>query len=412
MNIVEKRRNNLISILYFTAVFVLYYFFMKYAFWIAAPFIFAFLFALVMQSPIRFISKKTKAKRSFIAVFLVFLILCCIFGLAFFAGYKLFGEFRSFGTYIISKINDLPNTIETVKNWIINFIDFLPDKMEASIASTLNGFTSSFIEAYTKEGWAALTPSGLTENFDMSILTTPLDGIWSTAKKIPTVFAAVLISIIACFFLTADYDKLSTLVKNNISEEHEALIVKCKHLFFDIIGKMVKSYATIIFVTFCEVAIGLNILSFTGVYNGEYILVISICTALLDILPVFGTGTVLIPWAIISFFSKNFGMGIGLLILYAVITVIRQILEPRLVAMNVGIPPIFTLAGMYLGLQLFGFIGLFGLPITFVLVKMLNDEGIIHLWGREKDSKSTANADEITARTPPETANCQKINKN
>lgn len=400
MNIVEKRKQNLITICYFTVVFVLYYFFMKYAFWVVAPFIFAFLFALVMQSPIRFLSKKTKAKRSFVAVFLVFLILSAVFGLVFFAGYKLFGEFRAFGTYIIGKLNDLPNTIETVKNWIIGFIDFLPDKMENTIASALNGFTSTFIETYTKEGWAALTPSGITENFDMSIITTPLDGIWSTAKKIPALFAAVLIAIIACFFLTADYDKLSTLIKSNISQEHEALLVKCKHLFFDIIGKMVKSYATIIFVTFCEVAIGLNILSFTGVYSGEYILVISICTALLDILPVFGTGTVLIPWAVISFFSKNIGLGIGLLILYALITVIRQILEPRLVAMNIGIPPIFTLAGMYLGLQLFGFIGLFGVPVTFVLVKMLNDEGIIHIWGREKSPESNNEDAEKTEQEP------------
>lgn len=408
MNIVEKRRQALINIAFFSIIFVAYYFFMKYAFWVAAPFIFAFLFALIMQKPIRFISKKTRAKRSFVAVFLVVLILSAVFGLVFFAGYKLFGEFRDFGTYIIGKFNDLPNTIETVKNWIINFIDFLPDKIETSIASTLNGFTETFIEAYTKEGLAALTPTGMKENFDMSIITTPLDGIWTTAKKIPALVTAVLIAIIACFFITADYDKLATLVKSNISEEHEAVLVRCKHLFFDIIGKMCKSYATIIFVTFCEVAIGLNILNFVGVYNGDYIAVISICTALLDILPVFGTGTVLIPWAIVSFFTKNFGMGIGLLILYAAITVIRQILEPRLVAMNIGIPPILTLAGMYLGLQIFGVVGLFGLPITFVLVKMLNDEGIIHLWGREKKPETVEKPSENATENEIQDKNAKK----
>ncbi len=408
MNIIEKRRQNLVSIAYFAIIFALYYFFMKYAFWIAAPFIFAFLFALVLQKPIRFLSKKTRAKRSFVAVFLVFLILSAIFGLMFFAGYKLFGEFKSFGSFIIGKINDLPNTLEAVRAWIVNFVDFLPEKMEASVVGAVNNFTGNFIEAYTREGWAALNPSGIAEKFDMSIITTPLDGIWTTAKKIPSIFTAVLIAIIACFFLTADYDKLANLVKSNVSEEHENMIVKCKHLFFDIIGKMVKSYATIIFVTFCEVAIGLNILSFVGVYDGEYILVIAICTALLDILPVFGTGTVLIPWAVISFFGKNFGLGIGLLILYAAITVIRQILEPRLVAMNVGIPPIFTLAGMYLGLQIFGVIGLFGLPITFVLVKMLNDEGIIHLWGRQKNGENSGISPDSGEKEPLNAENSKK----
>ena len=98
----------------------------------------------------------------------------------------------------------------------------------------------------------------------------------------------------------------------------------------------------------------------------------------------FGAGTVMVPWAIINFFNGNIGLGIGLLVMYATITVIRQILEPRLVAMNVGIHPVLTLMGMYLGVQIFGVIGIFILPITFVLLKALNDEGIIHLWGRNR----------------------------
>ena len=76
------------------------------------------------------------------------------------------------------------------------------------------------------------------------------------------------------------------------------MFVETKRLFGDVIGKMIKSYATIIFITFCEVAVGLNLLSLFNIYKGGYIIVISIITALLDILPVFGTGTVLIPWGI------------------------------------------------------------------------------------------------------------------
>jgi predicted PurR-regulated permease PerM len=92
----------------------------------------------------------------------------------------------------------------------------------------------------------------------------------------------------------------------------------------------------------------------------------------------------MVPWAVISFFNGNYGLGIGLLVLYAAVTVIRQILEPKLVSMNVGMHPVITLMGMYLGVQLFGVMGIFTLPITFFLVKALNDEGIIHLWGRSK----------------------------
>ena len=73
-------------------------------------------------------------------------------------------------------------------------------------------------------------------------------------------------------------------------------------------------------------------------------------------------------------------MGIGLLVLYAVVTVIRQIVEPKLVAGQLGLPPFVTLIAMYLGLKIFGVLGVFVLPIIIIMLKLLNDEGIIELW--------------------------------
>lgn len=398
MNLVEKRRETLINITFFAVAAVLYALFLKYAFWIVSPFIIAFLVALILQKPIRAISKKTKIKRSIVGAVSVFLILSVIITAIVLVGYRLVGEFKGLGSYIIAKLHDLPELIRTAESWIISHLVFLPDSIENSLADTISGFIDNLL-LYIEQGKPAEGMELNADAFDLSLITTPLGGLISTAKHIPAVLTAALISIIACFFVTCDYDNITSLIKNNISEEHEAKIVKVKKLFGDIIGKMVKSYATIIFVTFCEITIGLNVLKLIGVYDGGYIVAISVVTALLDILPVFGTGTVLIPWAVINFFNGNIGLGIGLLVLYGLITVIRQILEPRLVAMNVGLPPIVTLAGMYLGLQLFGMIGLFALPITFVMLKVLNEEGIIHLW-----TARNKNNGENGEKTPEKTA--------
>ena len=389
MNLVESRRAKLINFAYFAVIVAAYYFFLKYAFWLAAPFILAFAVALILQKPIRVISKKTKIKRSIIGAISVFLILSAIVTAVVLVGYRLVNEFKGLGSYLWAKLQDIPELIKTAENWIISHLAFLPDSIENATAETIGGVVDNLL-LFVEQGKAAEGMDFGTDGFDLSLITTPLGGILSTAKHIPAILTATLISIIACFFVTCDYESLSNLVKNHITEEHEATVIKVKRLFGDIIGKMIKSYATIIFVTFCEITIGLNILKLIGVYDGGYIVAISICTALLDILPVFGTGTVLIPWAVISFFSGNIGLGIGLLVIYALITVIRQILEPRLVAMNVGLPPIVTLAGMYLGLQIFGVVGLFALPITFVMINVLNEEGIIHLWSidRRKNNKN------------------------
>ena len=139
--------------------------------------------------------------------------------------------------------------------------------------------------------------------------------------------------------------------------------------------------------------LGLGALKLFGLYKGGYIFAISLITALVDIFPVLGTGTILVPWGIYSLVTGNIGFGIGILVLYAVITVIRQAVEPKLVADQLGLPAYITIVAMYIGTQLFGFIGLFLLPISIMLLKVLNDEGIISIFRRTDVSVEQINAE-------------------
>ena len=223
---------------------------------------------------------------------------------------------------------------------------------------------------------------------DFSFLSTPLLGVWNTAKQIPTTLVAVVITIITSCFITADFGTFKKLVLGLFRDDTREKILRAKKLLLPSLGKYAKAYALIISVTFTELCIGLFVLKLLGIDTGGYIFIIAGITAIVDIVPVLGTGTIVIPWALYNLFSGNIPLAIGLFVIYICITVIRQILEPHLVAMNVGLPPIATLMGMYLGLQIFGVLGIFILPITFFLIKALNDEGIIHLWGRNNTQKT------------------------
>lgn len=387
MEITEKRKATLINIAYYSVIVALFYLFMKYAFGLVAPFIVALAIAVILQKPLRIVSEKTKIKKNILGAVAVLLIISIIISAFVLVGYRLFVEFKGFGEYIMSRMSDLPALIRSAEQWILARLTVLPDSLEKTVTDSVTGIVDRFLLA-SQEETSDLTQT-VEGGLDLSFLATPLGGLLSTAKQIPVIFAGVFMGIIACFFITCDYDKFRLLISENISREHEVAIVKTRRILGDILGKMLKSYATLIFITFCEVSIGLNIMKLLGVYSGGYILVISIITAIVDILPVLGTGTILIPWAIFNLFTGNIGLGIGLVILYVLITVIRQVIEPRLVAMNVGLHPAITLFGMYLGVQIFGFFGIFILPITFVLVKALNDEGIIHLWGMDRKKEKT-----------------------
>ena len=134
------------------------------------------------------------------------------------------------------------------------------------------------------------------------------------------------------------------------------------------------------FITFCELCFGFTILTALGIMSNSYMVLIAIAIAIFDILPVAGSGGILIPWALISMVTGNIKQGIGLLVIYAVITVIRQYLEPKIVGDTLGVNPIITLAGLYFGLKLFGVLGMFIVPISVMTLKAFNDTGRIHIW--------------------------------
>lgn len=128
-------------------------------------------------------------------------------------------------------------------------------------------------------------------------------------------------------------------------------------------GKCAAAYVFIFLMTFAELAAGLLLLRIEGAFAIAFLI------AVLDILPVLGTGTVLLPWAVIAFAGGNARMGIGVIGLYLIITVVRNIVEPKLVGKQMGLSPVVMLPCMIVGLHFFGILGLFGVPLLASFLK-------------------------------------------
>lgn len=121
---------------------------------------------------------------------------------------------------------------------------------------------------------------------------------------------------------------------------------------------VVRSYAIIMLLTFTELSLLFFLLGFK---NGT---IIAAVIAVFDIMPILGSGGIIIPWAVLSLVFGNIMQGIKLLVIYVVITVVRNYVEPKIVGAQLGIHPIITLVSMFIGLRLFGFLGLFGMPVA------------------------------------------------
>ena len=372
---VAKRRDFLIDLVYVMAIIGLVYVFFKYCFVIAAPFLLSFFFGVILQRPLGWLDKKTKNKmHSFWSIVLVLLCVAIILGPVISIIATLFREIGNFISFLGEQLNDLPTFLVTLQNEILKAIKFLPDSIYTSVSENITQFFGNLINDFD------VSKLGINMSSITSGLSNGISGVYSVVKNIPSILIGVVIGVIAWILFTKDYKKVVKFIKLQLPDKHKNLLSETKKIFSSTILKMCRAYGLIMFITFCENFLGLTILNLIGVMKNSYVFVIAICIAVFDILPVAGSGGILIPWSLIALVSGNVGQCVGLLILYAVITVIRQYIEPKIVGDSLGVNPLVTLAGLYFGLKLFGFMGMFIVPICVMTLKAFNDAGRIHLY--------------------------------
>ncbi len=371
---IADRKSFIINFIYFGIIVGIYYFVINFAFGYVFPFVFAAALAVFLQPIIRKISGKLNLKaHGFISTILVLLIVVVIVGALFLIGSAIVGEIKDFLGYFFSKFKSIDDILNAVKDWLLGIAVSLPKGLGTTAALKIN------------EAFNNLSTGGA--ELDMSMLSTPISGAWGFVKGVPSFLVSIVVTIISCVFMTSEYDLIRDMILDILPEKKGRNLVKAKSTVTKGVGKLFKAYATIMLITFTEVFLGLNLMRLIGVYDGGYIAVISFVVCIVDIIPVLGTGTVVIPWAIYSLITGNIGLGLGLIVLYGVITVLRQVIEPKLVANQVGLPSIVTIMAMFLGGRVFGAFGIILLPLTVIVVKLMYDEGVIGAKSHQSDIK-------------------------
>ena len=387
MDKTEVRKKRIINLFYIAIVIGLSYLFLKYCIGVVFPFIFAFFIAIIVQRPTNFIAKKLKLKKkSAISIIWVLLIYALVVILVSLLGVKIFSSVKDFIAFLTDWLSDMPTLIDNVKNWLINIASFLPAALRVRFTDWAETFFSALRDKSATEIANVIAMEATDgKGFTMSTLTGALSGVWSTAKQIPSFVVATVISIISSFFMAIDYDRIVHFIKAQVKPAHSEKLSKTKQIIFTSLGKLIRSYGLIIIITWSELMIGLGVLSLIGVYDANHIVGLTLLIAVMDILPAIGTGLFLIPWALYSLITGQIGMGIGLIIIYVIIYIIRQIIEPKIVGGTVGLPGFATIMAMYIGARLFGAIGAILTPMLLIIIKLLNDEGVIHIWNTAKD---------------------------
>ncbi len=351
MDNINKQKIFIIKFLYFILILGIIFSIFKYALPVLFPFLVAFSISIILRHPVDFISKHLKINRKFVGVLLLLLLYGSISFVFIFFGTKLF---RYIGE-LFQKLPEIYTTnIEPALNIIIYKIqDIIP---ELNVVLDLENISKYIM------------------NIINSISLSAVNLIASIATKIPSFLVKFIFAIIASFLCTLDYYKVTGFIMRQFPERVQEIIINVKQNIFGTIVKFLKAYSILMFVTFIQLSIGLTI------FNIPNAITLAVIFSMLDVLPAIGVGGLFIPWSIIEFIKGNYDLAIGLLVIYGIISIVRSILEPKVIGKQIGLNPLITLTSMFLGAEILGFFGIFIFPIIATIIKYLNDSGTLKLF--------------------------------
>ncbi|NLD87121.1 MAG: sporulation integral membrane protein YtvI, partial [Clostridiales bacterium] len=225
-----------------------------------------------------------------------------------------------------------------------------------------------------------------------SAITTVTKGITNFAFSLPSALIFIIVLLVSTYFISSDYDSTKKFIATQIPEKFREGISRTAQHLVNTLGKWLKAMGIIVLITFTELAIGLYLIGI------DYAIIIAMIIAVIDVLPVLGVGTVLIPWSIIGFISGNVYIGVCILVLYIVITIVRNVLEPKIVGHQIGLHPLVTLISMYVGLRTIGFAGMFLFPIIAITLQKLQEWDYIKVYKTQSD---TVSSEENESEDPP-----------
>jgi len=193
-------------------------------------------------------------------------------------------------------------------------------------------------------------------------------GVLNSLTSIPTMAFYTVITIMALYFISTDKIYMIDQLEHHLPQNWVKKIYKHAKRIISSLGCYLKAEAILVLISFVISLVGLIIYSVIG-FNIKYPLLVAICIGFVDALPILGSGAVMVPWAVIEACKGDIRLGIAILGLWIVMTIVRQVLEPKIVGGQIGIHPIFTIIAMYTGVKFCGVVGLFVGPIVLIILR-------------------------------------------
>ncbi|MCH5259689.1 MAG: sporulation integral membrane protein YtvI [Lachnospiraceae bacterium] len=316
------------------------------------PFVIGWIISLIASPVVRFFEEKLKIKRKGASVIVIVAVLAAVILIVYAVLSKLIQEGTSF-------INELPTLWEGIRSEFVQIganLQGVYNRLPADMQNTLSNIGVQMGGYFGDMMENAGTPT--------------FEAVGNVARQLPDIFLGTIMCILSAYFFVADKSYMSAVMKKYVPDSVRYRFDLVRRSLRNAVGGYFKAQLKIEFWVYLLLVIGLLAL------HVRYALLVALGIAFMDLLPVFGTGTIMIPWAIIEILSKNYKMAVGLLIVWCVGQLVRQMIQPKIVGDSMGMDAIPTLFLLFIGYKTAGVLGMIlAVPIGIIVVN-LYEEGV------------------------------------
>ena len=329
------------------AICALFYLTVRYLFWWVLPFLIALAVAAAIEPIIVFLREKLHFRRGFSAFLLTLTLLFLLGGILSLLGTTLVSEAYALLAKAPLLLEDAPRALE-------------------KLFSRLEAYSNA-CPAWLREQLYALLTNALSDagSFFSDLAARLLAYLTSLAAALPRAALSCATAVLAIYFTAASYPTLCNALRCRLSGKARHTLRLFRSSATQSLARYLRAELTLSFFTFLQLLAGFTLL------RQSYALLLALLITLLDALPVFGTGTALVPWALIELLFSSVPRGIALLTLFLCTLFVRSTLEPKLLSSHAGLPPIASLFAMYLGFCTFGIAGMILFPFLLLLTAQL-----------------------------------------
>ena len=316
------------------------------------PFVIGWIIAMIASPVVRFFEEKLKIKRKGASVIVIVAVLAAVILLVYVIGSKLIQEASGF----ISELPILWESVMAELNQVGANLEGIYNRLPADMQSTLNNIGQEMGSYFSDMMEDAGAPT--------------IEAVGNVARQLPDIFLGVIMCILSAYFFVADKKYLSDVAGKYVPDSVRYRFDLIRRSLRNAVGGYFKAQLKIEFWVYILLVIGFLVLQV------RYALLVALGIAFMDLLPVFGTGTIMIPWAIVEILGENYKMAVGLLIVWCVGQLVRQMIQPKIVGDSMGMNAIPTLFLLFIGYKAGGVVGMIlAVPIGLIIIN-LYEEGV------------------------------------